>query len=334
MAVKRYRLLLHLVVFGIIMLSVNQQAEAMPQTEGPLTVELELFLIDLDGINDVSQNFTANFYMDATWHDPGLAHSGPGNVSHKLGDVWNPRLQILNQQRVVRTFPDYVEVSPEGIVSYRQRFWGTFSQPLELSEFPFDRQTLSLQIVPTEFSEEQVQLLISETSGVSGDYSIADWEVVGHQIVIGQHSYSAHSDTVQMAELILYVDRRDGYYLVKVVLPLIMIVIMSMLVFWIDPKLAATQIGLATTSMLTLIAYRFAVGATMPKLSFLTRLDYFILASTILVFTCLVLVVWTSALARHGKTESAQAVERIARWIMPALFLAVIIETLFLSILT
>jgi hypothetical protein len=334
MTANKFRLLFNLVVLGTIMLSVNQQAEAMPQIESPVPVEVQLFLVDLDTINDVSQNFTANFYMDATWHDPDLAHSGTGNVSHKLSDVWNPRLLILNQQRVVRTFPDNVEVSPEGTVLYRQRFWGTFSQPLELSEFPFDRQTLSIRLVTAGYDETQVQLLISETSGVSGDYSIADWEVVGYQVAIEQHSFSAHSDTLQMATLSLHVDRHDGYYLVKVVLPLIMIVIMSMLVFWIDPKLAATQISLATTSMLTLIAYRFAIGAAIPKLSFLTRLDYFTLASTILVFTSLVMVVWTSTLARHGKTERAQAVERVARWIMPTLFLAVIIETLFINILS
>ena len=85
--------------------------------------------------------------------------------------------------------------------------------------------------------------------------------------------------------------------------------------------------------MLTLIAYRFAVGASLPKLPFLTRLDYFILASTVLIFLSLLLVVWTSRLAREGKVERAKAIDRKSRWVMPVLFAFLTIETLFLSLL-
>jgi hypothetical protein len=37
--------------------------------------------------------------------------------------------------------------------------------------------------------------------------------------------------------------------------------------------------------MLTLIAYRFSIGELVPKVAYLTRLDYFILGSTLMVFT-------------------------------------------------
>jgi hypothetical protein len=40
----------------------------------------------------------------------------------------------------------------------------------------------------------------------------------------------------------------------------------------------------AATSMLTLIAYRFAVDSQLPALPYMTRLDAFILTSTLLVF--------------------------------------------------
>jgi hypothetical protein len=52
---------------------------------------------------------------------------------------------------------------------------------------------------------------------------------------------------------------------VKVILPLILIVAMSWIVFWIDPEESGIQISVAITTMLTLIAYRFAVGADLPK---------------------------------------------------------------------
>jgi hypothetical protein len=47
---------------------------------------------------------------------------------------------------------------------------------------------------------------------------------------------------------------------------------------------ASSQVSIAMTSMLTLIAYRFAIDSQLPRLPYMTRLDVFILASTLLVF--------------------------------------------------
>jgi len=99
-----------------------------------------------------------------------------------------------------------------------------------------------------------------------------------------------------------------------------MIVMMSWVVFWIDPKAAGTQISVSMTSMLTLIAYRFAVGADLPKVSYLTRLDGFILLSTILVFTSLVEVLLTSTLAQGDSLAMARRIDLWARLIFPVAF--------------
>ena len=54
--------------------------------------------------------------------------------------------------------------------------------------------------------------------------------------------------------------RYPGYFISKVILPLIFIVAMSWVVFWIDPE-SGTRVSVSVTAMLTLIAYRFAVGS-------------------------------------------------------------------------
>jgi hypothetical protein len=48
--------------------------------------------------------------------------------------------------------------------------------------------------------------------------------------------------------------------------------------------------------MLTLIAYRFAVDSQLPRLPYMTRLDAFILTSTLLVFFSLIEVLITTIL--------------------------------------
>ena len=103
-------------------------------------------------------------------------------------------------------------------------------------------------------------------------------------------------------------------------------------VFWIDPLESGTQISVAITTMLTLIAYRFAVGAFLPRISYLTRLDFFILASTFLVYCSLIQVVVTSWFAKSERVELARRIDLWARFLFPAVFALVALKTLVLGI--
>ncbi len=98
--------------------------------------------------------------------------------------------------------------------------------------------------------------------------------------------------------------RRPQHYLLKVILPLLLIVFMSWAVFWIDPTMGASQISVAVTSVLTLIAYRFAIGNEVPKLPYLTLLDSLILLAPILVCLSLVEVITTTALSMNNRAWS------------------------------
>jgi hypothetical protein len=99
-----------------------------------------------------------------------------------------------------------------------------------------------------------------------------------------------------------------------------LIVAMSWIVFWIDPDQSSTQIGVATTSMLTLIAYRFMVGGAIPPVPYLTRMDHFILGSTFLVFAALLQAVATSIMAHRKKMDRARKTDKMCRVIFPLTF--------------
>ena len=130
----------------------------------------------------------------------------------------------------------------------------------------------------------------------------------------------------------LAVERDKNFFKYKVIFPLILIVMMSWLVFWIDPSLAASQISISVTAMLTMIAYRFALSGMIPRLGFLTSLDYFVLASTLVVFLAMIEVVYTAYLTTHNELDKARKVDFHARWIAPVVYFAAAAETLFLRI--
>jgi hypothetical protein len=69
--------------------------------------------------------------------------------------------------------------------------------------------------------------------------------------------------------------------------------------------------------MLTLFAYRFALGGLIPKVSYFTRMDSFITASTLLAFLALLVAILTGNLATGEHGEPAQRIDVVCRTLFP-----------------
>jgi len=299
----------------------------------PRDVEVKVFLIDVESVDTVAQKFTANLSVVMRWQDSRLAHDGPDSISMPLDDIWYPRIQALNRQKLVSTLPSSVEVKPDGSVIRRQRFWGSFSQPLDLNLFPFDSQQLKVSMANVGFGTEVINLIPSPKSGVSESLSLSDWEVAGWNFTATNSPLDDESSNIQGMVFSLDITRDRSFFIFKVILPLVLIVMMSWLVFWIDPSLAGSQISVSVTAMLTMIAYRFALAGMMPRLNFLTSLDYFVLASTLIVFLSMIEVVYTAYLSTNGQLEKARKIDRTARWIAPLIYFFMAAETLYFRVL-
>ena len=141
---------------------------------GPTQVEVNIFLLNLDNIDSASQNFSANVYFEGSWKDLRLADEARGKtITRRLDEVWHPRFQLLNQQKVWKSMPDIVDIEPDGTVRQRSRVWGYFSQLMDLREFPFDSQTIKFHVVAAGYSPEQVEITPGQLSGIADEFSVA-----------------------------------------------------------------------------------------------------------------------------------------------------------------
>ena len=261
-------------------------------------------------------------YFEARWHDPRLVRSyGDDVIDRSLEEIWHPRLQILNEQRVWSSFPDVIETTKDGTATLRGRVWGSFSQPLKLREFPFDTQVLVLAFVAAGYAPKDVALVPSQLTHVAADLSIPDWRVTGSQIVSDYDVAPTTGGTDAAIAMLLEVERLTWHYWVTIIIPLIIIVVMSFCVFWLDTGNTSTRISIAVISILTIVAYRFTVDVSLPTIAYMTKLDIILLTSTIIVFLSLIVAVITDALGRREKHEVAKRIDRVCRWGLPVVFL-------------
>jgi hypothetical protein len=302
---------------------------------GPTTVHVGMWLENIHSIDSVAQTFEMNIFVSLRWHDPRLAHQGgPTGARHPLDEIWHPRVHFLNGVGWVRTtLPEEVVIEPDGTVFYSQGFVGKVSERFDLTDFPFDRQLLRIHVVSPGDRLEDLRFVPDErisaqglehAAAVTEEVSLPDWEI---RRVEAQPLPYGVGPKIQVPgyALEVAVARASGHYIWKVILPLLMIVIMSWTVFWIDPAYATSQISVATTSMLTLIAYRFTVGAHVPRVPYMTRMDTYLLLCSLLVLLALLQVILTTGLARMEGGPRARMLDRASRVLFPLAFVAIVI---------
>ncbi len=242
-----------------------------------------------------------------------------------LASVWAPRVIVLNERQVNKSFAETIHIGPDGLMEYQQRFQGEFTNRMNLRDFPMDRQTLTFRVVLGGARAEEIALVEDERTGGADEFSIADWTVSGGSASYEPFKLPTADQYFPQVTYRIEVRRNRAYYAQKVFLPLILIVCMSWAVFWIDPHQIGPQIALSATSMLTLIAYQFALIGLLPRISYLTRADRFVLASSILVFLALVEAVSASALVRSGRAEQGLRLDKMSRVAFPVLLGVIII---------
>ncbi len=296
-----------------------------PQDED-FPVSVGIIVIDIDGIDGAQQSFVANFAVIVEWKDLRLAEDIDYVRVMDMSDVWTPYLQILNQQKLFETFPEQVQVLPDGTVTHVQRYWGTLSYPMNLAEFPADIHDLQIKIVAVGKDSDKIKFSINEEkSGLGEVLTVTDWDVTGWDTFTEPMVVGPKLAPLPGVVFEFKAERLVGFYFIKVLVPLIMIVFISLIVLFIDPSHIGPKFSIAITAILTLIAYRFLLGNLLPKISYLTDMDYFLFGSMFLVFAVLV---ETSIVARFvGREQEARAktLDYWCRWAFVVLFVIILV---------
>jgi hypothetical protein len=303
-----------------------EQEDRPEQWRGPTKVNYFIFVIDIDKIDGSAQSFSANFHISLSWKDRRLAENTDSIRIIPLEKIWSPRIILVNQGgNVWESMPKVADVTPDGTVTYRQRYVGPLSQPLVLSDFPMDEHRFTIQLVASGHGGDALEFIPEVSHGFSGGsmsekLSLTDWEIVNS--VALSSPYKPVADVAIPGFAFEFTAKRHFlYYLWQVIMPLALIVMMSLSVLWIDRTNTGAQIGLATSAMLALITYRFILARLLPKLPYMTRMDYFTFGCTLLVFLALIEVILTSALSRDHHDRIVHNIEKFARLIFPAIFL-------------
>jgi hypothetical protein len=296
-----------------------------PEAQAPRQVALYVFLLDLIEIDGSEQTFFADVMVVARWHDPALASPDGRRRTVPRGQVSAPAIVVVNDRDLSNGLPDVVNIDGDGNAQYSMRLMGDFAASMDLRRFPRDEQTFEVFLVAPPLGGQPFEIAPDQGTGVhaSETLSISDWTLEPPELVAKEFQTAPGAATFKGVSLTFRAQRRVGYYLIQVLLPLTAVGLMAWAVFWIDSAIVTTRVGVVVTTMLTLIAYRFMLGNLVPRLSYLTLLDYFMLCITSMVLFTLFVMAGASFLNSMGREDIVARIDRTGRIVYP-LLLAVV----------
>jgi hypothetical protein len=193
---------------------------------------------------------------------------------------------------------------------------------MDLREFPRDRQEFFVWLVSPVRVGANVTLVPLESMAAlrTDQLSISDWKVGEARLTMEEFQVAPGAPVNPGIKLTIPATRRVTYYTIQVLIPLIAIVMMAYAVFWVAPTVVPTRVGVVVTTMLTLIAYRFMLANHVPPLSYLTRLDWFMLGATVLVVVTLFAMAGTAYLVNREQDAIVKKIDRAGRVLYPVAF--------------
>lgn len=291
----------------------------------PLEVSLGVFVMDINEIDDVGQRFNVDMFVNGSWQDPRLAlpeGERSGQIrTMPLDQIWTPRGLVVNDRGLTAQLPLVASVDATGNVIYRQRFSGELAADLTFSDFPFDKQRLPIFIVSYQYSPDELSFTVNSRTGANMEsFSAEGWRFESFGAESGVFELPATG--ISRPRLTVFIDaaRDSQYYVYTLFLPMSLIVFMAWTAFWIQPNVVPPRIAISTGSIFSLIAFGFSIRLSLPRVSYITRADIFLLGCMFLVFVALGIAVMGSRWAGADKMDQALRLNAATRWIYLLLF--------------
>jgi hypothetical protein len=288
-----------------------------------------IHVINISSIDEVSEQYVLDAYLVESWKDPRLAFSPSGDSDnlryYSLTDMWVPKIEIVNAASPRNGYDTAISVAPDGTVTYNERFRTAVSSQFALRRFPFDEQTLLVIFHPFINTARFVHFSIMKngtwTSKEFDTYSsLAQWQFEGVKLRVFDLPLNGGMKIAE-ARFEITMKRKSSFYVWKVLVPLLLMVILSWAVFWIETGDITTQVTIAVTTILTVIAFAFAISATMPRVPYLTYIDAFFLQCYVFVFLAMVELMLVHVTHRtEARRDLGIRMRRISKFVIPALF--------------
>ncbi|XP_059487384.1 gamma-aminobutyric acid receptor alpha-like [Neocloeon triangulifer] len=253
----------------------------------PTIVKTNILIRSMGPVSELDMEYSMDCYFRQYWRDPRLSFQGPIqslslNIK-MLERIWRPDTYFYNGKNSyvhTITVPNkLLRLSQNGDILYSMRLTVKAKCPMELRNFPMDRQSCPLILGSYAYTTKQLQYQWKSGASVSFEpgLSLSQFDLMGSPQ--RNSTYRRREGVFSVLQVNFNLQRHTGYFLIQVYVPCILIVVLSWVSFWIHREATSDRVGLGITTVLTLSTISLDSRKDLPKVKYATALDWFLLMS-------------------------------------------------------
>jgi len=267
-----------------------QKGKLKPQESPPASaqvVTIGFYPVSVHQLNIADNTYYIDTYVWLRWKG-GIDPTKTIEFVNMVED-WN------RQQAFLFTKP---KTEADGSTYQIMRVEGLFVQPFSLADYPLDRQRLSIKVEDQIYGSDKIVYEFDrKNSGVGDLLRIPGWNLDGWKAESFFHDYETDfgdEDTPQvysMAKFSIEISRPINFFLWKLLLPLLMVMVAAIAALWIRPQLLDARAALPAAALLSAIFLQKSYSDSLPDLGYLVLMDQIYLIAYPLIILTLIRVI-------------------------------------------
>ncbi|XP_038848392.1 gamma-aminobutyric acid receptor subunit alpha-6-like [Salvelinus namaycush] len=259
-----------------------------PGSGGMITeVKTDIFVTSFGPVSDVEMEYTIDMFFRQTWVDERLKYDGAVEIlslNNKMVDkIWTPDTFFRNSRKSIAhnmTTPNKLfRIMQNGTVLYTMRLTIVAECPMRLMDFPMDGHTCPLRFSSYGYTNSEITFTWRKGLEASVDcpqesISLLQYDLVGQKLSTETFKSNTGDYSVMVVHFLL--QRKLGYYLIQTYIPLIMVVVLSQVAFWINKESVPARTVASITTVLTMTTLSISARQSLPKVAYATAMDWFI----------------------------------------------------------
>ncbi|KAM8924780.1 gamma-aminobutyric acid receptor subunit pi-like [Pelodytes ibericus] len=252
---------------------------------GPVTVGMSLDIASIDTISEINMDYTATIFLRQRWTDERLCFQGNKSLSldgRLVELLWVPDTFIVDSKKSflhdITVENRLIRIYPNGTVLYALRITTTVACSMDLTKYPMDKQTCTLQLESWGYNINDVMFYWTRgNDSVRGlnTLRLAQYTVEDHYTSVSEAVY----ETGRYPKLVFHFDLKRNilYFILETYVPSILLVILSWVSFWISQSSVPARICIGVTTVLTMTTLMMGARTSLPNANcFIKAIDVYL----------------------------------------------------------
>ncbi|XP_031453561.1 gamma-aminobutyric acid receptor subunit pi-like isoform X1 [Phasianus colchicus] len=252
---------------------------------GPVSVGMSLDIASIDTISEINMDYTATIFLRQRWTDERLCFDGNKSLSldgRLVEMLWVPDTFIVDSKKSflhdITVENRLIRIYPNGTVLYAIRITTTVACSMDLTKYPMDKQTCTLQLESWGYNINDVMFYWTRgNDSVRGldTLQLAQYTVEDHFTSVSEAVY----ETGRYPKLVFHFELKRNilYFILETYVPSILLVVLSWVSFWISQSSVPARICIGVTTVLTMTTLMMGARTSLPNANcFIKAIDVYL----------------------------------------------------------